>query len=120
MVLGPDSDARIGDQVTLPNGEIGIINELNYSFADSSQYLITATVGPLYNTAGSFNDSKYQLRTEDVTREGIIIQDAGNGAEYTVRIEGLGEFPALLMVLDDVSVGDKVGIRIYNNPAERL
>ncbi len=120
MVLGPDSGARIGDQVTLPNGEIGIINELNYSYADSSQYLITATVGPLFTSAGSFNDSKYQLRTEDVTREGTIIQDAGNGAEYTVRIEGLGEFPALLMVLEDVSVGDKVSIRIYNNPAEKL
>ncbi len=120
VVLGPDSQPRLGDSFTLPNGEIGVINEINYSYSDSSQYLITITVGPEYMTAGSFNDSKYQLRTEDVTREGMIIQDAGNGAEYTVRVEGLGEFPSLLMVLEDVSVGDKVGLRIYNNPQERI
>ena len=120
MVLGPDSIARLGDSFTLPNGEIGVINELNYSYSDASQYIITATVGPEYLTAGSFNDSKYQLKTEDVSREGMIIQDAGNGAEYTVRVEGLGEFPSLLMVLEDVSVGDKVGLKIYNNPVERI
>lgn len=120
MVLGPDSEPRLGDSFTLPNGEVGVINEINYSYSDSSQYLITATVGPEYLTAGSFNDSKYQLQTEDISREGFIIQDAGNGAEYTVRVEGLGEFPCLLMVLDDVSVGDKVTIKIYNNPVERI
>ena len=120
LVLGPDSIPRLGDSFTLPNGEIGVINEINYSYSDSSQYLITITVGPEYLTAGSFNDSKYQLRTEDVSREGMIIQDAGNGTEYTVRVEGLGEFPSLLMVLEDVSVGDKVGLRIYNNPVERI
>lgn len=120
LILGPDSVPRLGEYVTLPNGEVGIINEINYSYSDSSQYLITITVGPLFLTSGSFNDSKYQLRTEDVSREGIIIQDAGNGAEYTVRVEGLGEFPCLLMILEDVSVGDRVGIRIYNNPAEKI
>jgi len=120
IVLGPDSTPRLGDSFTLPNGEVGVINEINYSYSDASQYLITATVGPEYLTAGSFNDSKYQLQTEDVSREGMVIQDAGNGAEYTVRVEGLGEFPCLLMVLEDISVGDKVGIRIYNNPVEKI
>jgi hypothetical protein len=120
MILGPESTPRLGDYVTLPNGEIGVINEINYSYSDSSQYLITITVGPLYLTAGSFNDSKYQLQTEEVSREGMVIQDAGNGAEYTVRVEGLGEFPCLLMTLEDISVGDRVGVKIYNNPVERI
>jgi len=120
MILGPDSEPRIGDFVTLPNGEIGIINELNYSYSDSSQYLITATIGPLYLSAGSFNDSKYQLKTEDVTREGLVVQDGGNGAEYIVRLEGFGEITALLMVLEDIGIGDKVNVRIYNNPVESL
>ena len=120
MILGPDSQPRLGDFVNLPNGEIGVINELSYSYSDASQYLITASVGPLYLSAGSFNDAKYQLQTEDVTREGYVVQDGGNGAEYVVRLEGYGEITALLMVLDDVSVGDKVGIRIYNNPVEKI
>jgi hypothetical protein len=50
----------------------------------------------------------------------MVIQDAGNGAEYTVRVEGLGEFPCLLMTLEDISVGDRVGVKIYNNPVERI
>lgn len=120
MILGPDSEPFLGDFVTLPNGEIGIINELNYSYSDSSQYIITAVIGPLYLTTGSFNDSKYQLRVEEVTREAIVVQDGGNGAEYVVRIEGFGEITALLMVLDNITVGDKVGIRIYNNPVEKI
>ncbi len=120
VVLGPDSEPRLGDFLTLPNGEIGIINELSFSYSDASQYLITATVGPLYITAGSFNDTRYQLKTEDVTREGLIVQDGGNGAEYIVRLEGFGEITALLMVLEDVSVGDKVNVRIYNNPVEKI
>lgn len=120
VVLGPDSEPRLGDFLTLPNGEIGVINELSYSYSDASQYLITATVGPLYITAGSFNDTRYQLKTEDVTREGIVVQDGGNGAEYIVRLEGFGEITALLMVLEDVAVGDRVNVRIYNNPVERI
>ncbi len=120
MILGPDSDPSLGDFVNLPNGEIGVINDISYSYSDASQYLITVSVGPLYLSAGSFNDAKYQLRTEDVTREGWVIQDGGNGAEYVVRVEGYGEITALLMVLDDVSVGDKVGVRIFNNPVEKI
>jgi hypothetical protein len=120
MILGPDSTPRLGDYVTLPNGEIGVINDINYSYSDASQYLITITVGPMYMSAGSFNDAKYQLQTEEVSREGMVIQDAGNGAEYTVRVEGLGEFPCLLMTLEDISVGDRVGVKIYNNPVERI
>jgi len=116
VVLGPTSEPRLGDIV--PDG--GIINEITYSYSDSSQYLITITTGPKYLTAGSFNDAKYQLRTEDVTREGVILQDVGNGAEYVVRIVGFGEITALSMILDELSVGDRVNVRIYNNPVEHI
>ncbi len=116
VVLGPTSEPRLGDVV--PDG--AVINEINYSYSDASQYLITITTGPKYLTAGSFNDSKYQLRTEDVTREGVVLQDVGNGAEYVVRIEGFGEITALSMIVEDISVGDRVNVRIYNNPVERI
>jgi len=116
IILGPTSEPRLGQ--VMPDDSI--INEISYSYSDSSQYLITIATGPKYLTAGSFNDSKYQLRTEDVTREGVVLQDVGNGAEYVVRIEGFGEITALSMVVDDISVGDKVNVRIYNNPVERI
>jgi len=116
VVLGPTSEPRLGQ--VMPDG--AIINEISYSYSDSSQYLITLTTGPKYLTAGSFNDSKYQLKTEDVTREGVVLQDVGNGTEYVVLIGGFGEITALSMIAEDISVGDKVNVRIYNNPVERI
>lgn len=116
IVLGPDSDPRLGQ--LMPDGSV--INEISYSYSDSSQYLITISTGPKYQTVGSFNDSKYQLRTEDVTRDGLVLQDAGNGAEYVVRVDGFGEITALSMILDDISVGDRVNVRIFNNPVEHI
>jgi len=118
IVLGPTSEPNLGD--VMPDGSGSIINEISYSYSDSSQYLITISTGPKYLTGGSFNDMKYQLRTEDVTREGVIVQDVGNGAEYVVRVEGFGEITALSFIVDDMSVGDKVNVRIYNNPVERI
>ncbi len=116
VVLGPTSEPRLGQ--IMPDG--AIINEISYAYSDSSQYLITITTGPKYLTAGSFNDNKYQLKTEDVTREGVVLQDVGNGAEYVVRVEGFGEITALSMIVEDISVGDRVNVRIYNNPVERI
>jgi len=116
IILGPDSEPLLGQ--LMPDGSV--INEISYSYSDSSQYLITIATGPKYQTVGSFNDSKYQLRTEDVTRDGIVLQDAGNGAEYVVRVDGFGEITALSMILDDISVGDRVAVRIYNNPVEHI
>ena len=116
IILGPDSEPRLGE--VMPDGSV--INEISYSYSDSSQYLITMATGPKYQTLGSFNDSRYQLRTEDVTRDGIVMQDAGNGGEYVVKVDGFGEITALSMILDDISVGDRVNVKIYNNPVEHI
>lgn len=116
IILGPSSEPKLGQ--LLADGSI--INEINYSYSDSSQYLITVTAGPKYLSAGSFNDSQYQLQTEDVTREGIVLQDKNNGAEYVVLVEGFGEITALSMVLDLINVGDRVNVRIFNNPVESV
>lgn len=116
IILGPSSEPKLGQ--ILADGSI--INEINYSYSDSSQYLITVTAGPKYLTAGSFNDSQYQLQIEDVTREGVVLQDKGNGAEYVILINGFGEITALSTILDQITVGDRVSVRLYNVPTERL
>ena len=116
IILGPDSNPRLGQ--LMPDGSV--INEISYSYSDSSQYLITLATGPKYQTVGGFNDSKYQLQATDVTKEGVVIQDAGNGAEYVVRVDGFGEITALTMILDDISVGDRVNVKIHNNPVEHI
>jgi len=116
IILGPDSEPRLGD--VLPDGSI--INEIQYSYSDAGQYLITITAGPKYLTVGSFNNSSYQLQYEEVSREGIVVQDKGNGVEYVVRLPQFGEITALSMILDNIYVGDKVSVKIYNNPVERI
>jgi hypothetical protein len=120
IVLGPDSTPQLGDVFTDTSGNTSIINEINYSYTDASQYLINVTTGPKYLTAGSFNSSQYQLQTEEVTKEGIIVQDRGDGATYVVRIQGGDELVALSFVLEDISVGDKCQVRIFNNPVEKI
>jgi hypothetical protein len=119
VVLGPDSTPRLGDVFTDDTGNTSIINEINYSYSDASQYLITVTTGPRYLTAGSFNNSQYQLQTEDVTKEGTIVQDRGDGATYVARLRGGDEIVALSFILDDIGVGDKCQVRIFNNPVEK-
>jgi hypothetical protein len=120
VVLGPDSTPRLGDVFTDDSGNTSIINEINYSYSDASQYLITVTTGPRYLTAGSFNNSQYQLQTEDVTKEGTIVQDRGDGATYVARLRGGDEIVALSFILDDIGVGDKCQVRIFNNPVEKI
>jgi hypothetical protein len=118
--LGPDSTPRLGDTFTDDNGNTSTINEINYSYSDASQYLITVTTGPKYITTGSFNNSQYQLQTEDVTKEGTIVQDRGDGATYVVRLRGGDETVALSFILEDIGVGDKCQVRIFNNPVEKI
>jgi len=116
LVLGPTSTPHLGDLVS----DGSIVNEIQYSYSDGGQYLITVTAGPRYLTVGSFNNSRYQIQYEEVTREGLVVQDKGNGAEYVVRLSEFGELTCVSMVLDDIYVGDKVNVKIFNNPVERL
>ncbi len=120
VVLGPDSTPRLGDVFTDDNGSTSVINEINFSYSDASQYLITVTTGPKYLTSGSFNNSQYQLQTEDVTKEATIVQDRGDGATYVVRLRGGDETVALSFILEDIGVGDKCQVRIFNNPVESI
>jgi hypothetical protein len=120
VVLGPDSTPHLGEVFTDTTGNISTINEINYSYSDASQYLITITTGPKYLTAGSFNSSYYQLQTEEITKEGIIVQDRGDGATYVVRVKRGEEMVALSFILADISVGDKCQVRIYNSPVEKI
>ncbi len=120
VILGPDSTPRLGDIFTDDNGSTSVINEINFAYSDASQYLITVTTGPKYLTSGSFNNSQYQLQTEDVTKEATIVQDRGDGATYVVRLRGGDEVVALSFILEDIGVGDKCQVRIFNNPVESI
>mgnify|MGYP001561466897 CR=1 FL=1 len=115
-ILGPDAQPDLGQVL----GE-GVINEINYSYSDSSSYLITVNTGPKYMALSNGAGGSTVLRTEDVTLNGKVVKDMGDGTTYTVKVErGFGETPALSTILERIEVGDTVSVTIYNVPVEKV
>lgn len=118
LVCGPDDEPQLGAVVEGFPSDLRI-NEISYNFQDSSSYSINVSLGPIFLGTGSWNSSTWQRRTETVSREGIIVWAAGDGVSYRVRVRGIGEFFALNATdSGNVMPGEKVSVRIYNNPIE--
>lgn len=95
-----------------------IINTISYSFQDGSSFTCSISTGPKLLNVGSWGTSVYRKQTEDVTREGVVTQVSGNGAVYGVRIWRFGSYAAISAVRDEIEVGDRVQVTVYNNPVE--
>lgn len=115
LVCGPTSKPQLGARVA---GYSGRINSITYSYQDSSSYNINVNIGPVMTNVGSWSNTMWQKRTEDVSREGIIVWTAGNGVDYLVRVRGLGVYPAVNATLAAYAPGEKVQVTIHNNPVE--
>jgi hypothetical protein len=115
LVCGPTSKPKLGQRV---DGFEGRINKINYSYTDASSYTINVTIGPTPSGLKGGNASVWQRRTEDVSREGIVVWSAGDGVNYRVRVQGLGVYPAVNKTLGAYSPGEKVSVTVYNNPVE--
>ncbi len=118
-IFGPDDDPKLGDSFS-HDGIDGIINSIQYSYQDSSSYLVTAVVGPKYlkDTVSANDASIWTQQMETVTKEGVITQVAGNGIHYAVHVEGMGDFIAVNTVVGifPPEVGDRVVVEINNVP----
>ena len=118
LVCGPDDEPELGAQAEGFDSNLRI-NEISYSYQDGSSYNINVTLGPVYQGLGSWNTSMWQRKTETVTREGIIIWGRGDGCTYRVRVQGIGDYWAINTTLDTYFPGEKVQVRLYNNPVEK-
>ena len=97
----------------------GIINKIVWSYQDKSFYKATITSGPFLTGVDSFNTSMWIRRTDqNLSREGIVMGDYGNGLEFKVYVRNIGTYTALNMTMSTIEVGDAVNVTIYNNPAE--
>ena len=97
----------------------GIINKIVWSYQDKSFYKATITSGPFLTGVDSFNTSMWIRRTDqNLSREGIVTGDYGNGLEFKVYVRNIGTYTALNMTMSTIEVGDAVNVTIYNNPAE--
>ena len=98
----------------------GIVNSVEYRYNDKSSYTVAVNTGPMFNSnfVASVDSGTYIKKTEDVTLEGVIVADMGDGVHYQVRIEGLGRREAMNSTMDIIRVGDIVSVKVSNNPVE--
>lgn len=92
------------------------INSINYSYQDSSQYLISVQAGPVWQGMGGWDSSVYQNKVERVQLEGIVRHVYPNNMDCLVQIERMGLLECVNGQIDPLEVGDTVKLTIYNNP----
>ncbi len=113
-VCGPNCDPQLGGIAA-----DGIVNEITYSYSDSSSYTISVNVGPkLPGDMAQVDGGPYTKMADNVTAQGTIVQDLGSHVHFKVQIDGIGERLAVNMCPDILRVGDKVNCTIYNCPVE--
>jgi len=114
-VCGPNCDPKIGGRGH--NG--GIVNNITYSYSDSSSYTISVNEGQQISGDFAQISGGISLKAaEEVSAKGTIIQDMGNHVHFKVRIDGFGERFALNSCPEILRVGDKVSCSLHNVPVE--
>ena len=92
------------------------INSINYSYQDSSQYLISVQAGPKWQGIGGWDSSVYQNKTERVQLEGVVSYVYPNNMDCLVQLERMGLLECVNGQTDPLEVGDTVKVTVYNNP----
>jgi len=114
-MCGPESEPKLG----YLGNDGGIINEITYSYADSSSYTISVNEGPwMVKDIVSVNTGISFKVTEDATARATIVEDLGNHIHYKVRIDGHGDRVAVNTIPTILRVGDVISVTIHNNPVE--
>jgi hypothetical protein len=98
--------------------EDAIINSISYSFQDSSSFDVNISTGRMITSLGSWGTEIYERRSETITRTGTVLQTSGNAANYIVKVDGMGVYTAISSVRDDLEVGDRVNVSVYNHILE--
>ena len=92
------------------------INSINYSYQDSSQYLISVQAGPMWQGVGGWDSSVYQNKVERVQVEGVVRYVYPNNMDCLVQLERVGLLECVNGQIDPLEIGDTVKVTVYNNP----
>ncbi len=117
VTCGPDDEPELGAAVGGFDTNLRI-ESINYSYQDGSAYTIEVSLGPVFANIGSWNAGAWIRKTENVSRKAVVVWTAGDGANYRVNVQGLGEYNAINSVKDIWRVGEHVMVTIYNVPVE--
>jgi hypothetical protein len=110
-MCSPDAEPVLGQIIN-----DGVINEIDYSYQDSSQYLISVTVGPKWHGGGSWDNSLYKMETDNPVLTGTVLKISADNVRCNVRINKIGVMECINGTRDLLGVGDKVKVTLYNNP----
>jgi hypothetical protein len=112
ITCNPGSEPRLGADV----GDGMVINSIDYSYQDSSQYLISIQAGPMWLGASGWDTSVYQNKTERLQLEGIVIGTYDNNHKCQVEIQQIGVMECINGTRDIIEKGDRVTVTVHNNP----
>lgn len=114
-VCGPECNPKLGG--TGPSG--GIVNNITYSYTDSSSYTISVNEGPwLTGGFGQITNRGTDKQSSNFSTNGTVLADLGNHVHYKVNIDGIGHRIAINGQSNVLRTGDRVSVTIFNNPIE--
>lgn len=110
-VCDPEAEPVLGEVI---DGKT--INSIDYSYQDSSQYLISVQAGPVWRGISGWDTAVYQNQTTQLQREGIVINVYPDNMKCQVDLGDLGIMECINNTKDVLEKGDRVSITVYNNP----
>jgi len=110
-ICSPDAEPVLGQVV-----DDGVINEIDYSYQDSSQYLISVTVGPQWRGGSSWDNSLYKMETDNPVLTDTILKGSPDNIKFNVNINKIGVMECINGTKEILGVGDLVKVTLYNNP----
>jgi hypothetical protein len=110
-ICDPGADPVLGEKY----GD-GVINAIDYSYQDSSQYLISVHTGPLWRGIGGWDNSIYKMKTENPSLEGKVVQVSRDNVKCRVFIKRIGLMECINGTRHKLEKGDFVSVTVYNNP----
>lgn len=107
----PEADPILGQIIN-----DGVINEIDYSYQDSSQYLISVTAGPQWRGGSSWDNSLYKMETDNPVLTGTVLKVYPDNIKCQVNINKIGVMECINNSRYLLGIGDKVKVTVYNNP----
>jgi len=119
LTCGPEDDPELGAAVFGYDTNLRI-DSINYSYSHGSSYSIEVSLGPVFASIGSWNTGTLGGKYESVDRSAIVVWSGGDGVNYRVDIQGLGEYTAINGQKDVWRVGERVKVKLHNVPTETI
>ena len=115
-MMSPNAEPVLGQSIG-NNGEV--INSIDYSYQDGSQYMITVKGGPKWQGVSGWDTAIYQNKTEQLSLEGIITGVYADNLKCQVKVEQIGVMECINTSKRILEKGDRVSVTVYNNPVAK-